>query len=119
MKCLIRYMLAHFCSLLFVMPFGWCCWLPQSRADDEAEQSSECCCCSPKTVPAPPDRSKEKLPIDISCCCTPLPATRPIAPEGSVKPSVQLLPFVMIGPAVEAGMFSGGYWIRNPFLEGR
>jgi hypothetical protein len=84
MKRKVRRILVHLCSLLVLMPFGWCCWLPVLRAQESskekaAENPAPCCCCVPKPAPAP-EQPKEESPQTPSCCCEPQPAALLSAP---------------------------------------
>jgi len=68
----VRAILVHFCSLLLVVPVGWCCWLPTLRASEKAPEP-ECCCCAKTEKPAP-TKDAPKAPEAPSCCCDPQPA---------------------------------------------
>jgi hypothetical protein len=60
----------HFCSLMVLLPVGWCCWLPDLRAAEAAPEPD--CCCGKKETPKPA-RPTEPKPAP-TCCCEPQPA---------------------------------------------
>jgi hypothetical protein len=60
----LRPILVHLCSLLVVMPMGWCCWLlPVAQAAVATRQAEPCkSCCRQHTEPSPdkPDQSPQR-----------------------------------------------------------
>ena len=94
--------LVHLCSLLVLMPVGWCCWLVpvvQASANTQEASCPGCCCCGKqkKSAPSTPKETPRKAP----CGCT-HPAARLIVPEDADAP----LPMLHVFVEIEAVLFS-------------
>jgi hypothetical protein len=82
--------LVHLCSLLILMPVGWCCWLPALPAQGQPKEPDCCCCAKPaKPVPVKPGEESPQAPI---CCCDPQPAAFLSLPDQSGKPAPDAFP---------------------------
>src|ERR1700683_1190575 len=69
----LRRILVVACSLMVLMPMGWCCWLvPVAQAETASVPVCHSCCSQQKATPAP---AKQKdTPQPAPCECKPLPA---------------------------------------------
>src|SRR5579862_5686507 len=66
----VRHTLVSLCSLLVVMPMGWCCWLfPAPQASAKTPQIVPCrSCCTPQPKKSAPTQPKE-TPRRSPCGC--------------------------------------------------
>ncbi|MBI1831277.1 MAG: hypothetical protein HYR84_07505 [Planctomycetes bacterium] len=110
MRSVAARILAHFCSVLIVLPVGWCCWLPDLRASEE-RAASDCCCrneCDTKPPTAPPAPAP-------TCCCDPLPALVRVSPEERPDTADASLPMFanLVPPVASFGSVFDVAWVHE------
>ncbi len=110
--------LVHLVSVLIVMPFGWCCWLPTAAAEQPKAPMENCCCSHAKPAKSPaPAKPAEEKPETPSCCCELAPvAVLTDVPDGTdLKPVVVLA--VLPTSIDEISLDACVGWLTAPFLH--
>jgi hypothetical protein len=112
--------LVPFLSVLIVMPWGWCCWLPTAPAEKAKEDTKSSCCSHAKqTKNVAPVKPTEEKPGPPACCCDPLPLAIlgdvPDGTDGNPAVALAVVPEILSGTSL--GTCAG--WFPVPFLQGK
>jgi hypothetical protein len=105
----VRRILVLACSLLVLMPMGWCCWLlPSAQGSAKTSEAAGCSsCCSQhpkKAIPAKPTDPARSVP----CPCDERVAV-PVVAEEPAAPMPALPMFIEI----ESAHFSSAIWSQS------
>ncbi len=94
MSSVLSHTLAVVCSILVLLPPGWCCSVRRSSPavlPQSADQPAAPCCCHQQQTQqgeTAPNGPAEPTPSEKRCCCEPIPST----PSRMEKSSVDLTP---------------------------